>query len=84
MLRVHLGTQLGFDEHFTGSMLHSLYLEVRYTYIGSRIAMFDGVDKQFSTPPAAFGDDYLINPGGVSLALGINFEFRPPLRSSNQ
>ncbi len=75
--RLYVGTQLGFDEYSTGSALHSLFIEVRYTYIGAFLPMFDEIAEQFEDPSELFQDDFLINPGGISIAIGLSFEFKP-------
>jgi hypothetical protein len=73
--RIYAGVELDFDKRRrAASILGSLLLEVRYTYIPVSAPLL----KQFSSfpgAPARWSEDFQVGGSGLGLSLGISVEF---------
>lgn len=75
--RIYARMELGFDrpQQEQGVMLHSLYVEARYSYIPVSLPLLRDVAQQIDDAPARWQDDITFQAGGLALALGINLQF---------
>ncbi len=83
--RLLTGIELGFDKRNKESLLGSLILEIRYTYIMRDIDIFREVKKQFKNRIPALNKSYGFINGYLSINLGISFNFyKPPPKKKSK
>lgn len=75
--RVYARMELGFDQvqREQGAMLHSLYVEARYSYIPVSLPLLRDIAQQIDDAPAHWRDDITFQAGGLAFAVGINLQF---------
>jgi hypothetical protein len=75
--RIYARMELGFDrpQQEQGAMLHSIYIEARYSYIPVSLPLLKNVASQVDEAPAHWQENSTFQAGGLSVALGLNLQF---------
>lgn len=73
----YAGVELGFDRTIKNGDLFLLTAEARYTIIGISKPLFAKAAPQFTAPPAQWSEPVAIGGSGISLQLGIAYQFSP-------
>lgn len=75
--RVHARMELGFDrpQREEGAVLHSVYVEARYTWIPVSLPLLRNVAGQTDEPPQRWQDSFTLQAGGLALAVGVSLQF---------
>lgn len=74
---LYAGVELGFDRTIKNGDLFLLTAEARYTIIGISKPLFAKAVSQFTAPPAQWSEPVAIGASGISLQLGIAYQFSP-------
>ncbi len=73
--RLYTGMELGFDRSEGNSPLHSLFIEVRYSFISTSLPLLERVFPQVDRAPAAWKESFSVRTGGFAIAAGIALQF---------
>ena len=74
--RLYTGIELGFDPTETASLLHSLFIEARYSHISTSLPLLEQLSSQVQNAPAGWKDRFSIRMGGFALVAGLTLQFR--------
>ena len=74
--RLYSGIELGFDRVEGTSLLHSLFIEARYSSIPVSLPLLEGIATQMEGAPAGWNDRFSIQTGGFAIVAGLTLQFR--------
>ena len=70
-LRIYTGFELGFDQSKKYSYLGSFTMELSYTYMFRKLALFSAIKNQYMNPPESIDKISTILPGYIGLNIGV-------------